>query len=132
MRPSRRWIWFALAALVVVVLVLLTGDAMARPGGGQSFSGGSRSGGSSSGGGSRSGGSSSGGGSFSSGGGDLFGSLIGLLLEILFEALVQILIELAIQYPQVSIPLILGLILVGMIGYFVRSDAGKRLHAAIP
>ncbi len=83
-----RWLWPALAALLVL---LLASYALARPGGGHSYSGGSRSSGSSHG---------SGGGS-SGGGGDG-----GVLFELL--------ILLCIEHPSIGIPLLI-IVVVGML-----------------
>jgi hypothetical protein len=82
-----RWLWPVLAALLVL---LLSGYALGRPGGGQSFSGGSRSSGS----------SHSGGGGSSGGGGDG-----GVLFELL--------ILLCIEHPSIGIPLLI-LVVIGM------------------
>jgi len=81
-----RWLWPALAALLVL---LLTSYALARPGGGHSYSGGSRSSGS----------SHSGGGSSGGGGGDG---------GVLFELLILLLIE----HPSIGVPLLIIVIVV--------------------
>ncbi len=89
-RPRLR-AWLRLLLLAAVALVLSGGLALARPGGGQGFSGGSRSGGSSSG--SRSSGSSGSRSSGSSGGGSSSGgsfSPLGLLVILLILGIVAI------------------------------------------
>lgn len=94
-----RWLWPALAALLVL---LLTSYALARPGGGHSYSGGSRSSGSS-----HSGSSSSHG-----GGGDG-----GVLFELL--------ILLCIEHPSVGIPLVIILV----IAMLVRSALQRGMKS---
>jgi hypothetical protein len=103
-----------LAAPIALALFFSAATALARPGGGQSYSGGGSS---------RSGGSSSGSSSGSGGGGGSSGNfLVDLLIDILFEILayllwelVKLLFELTIKYPTIMLPLYAGIILITVI-----------------
>ena len=106
MARSRRYRWL-LPALTVLLVLLIAGLAIARPGGGHSYSGGSRSSGSSS-------HSSSSSGSHSGGGGGGDGGV-----------LVELLIVLIIEHPSIGIPLLI-LIVLGMI---VRAAVQRGMKA---
>ncbi len=89
----KKWVLFLLPFLAIAALFLFFPiEMIARPGGGSSYGGGSSGGGGSYGGG---GGSYSGGGGSSSGDGELFGLIIWLIFE----------------YPQVSIPIIIVIVI---------------------
>ncbi len=93
MISSRRKRWLVIALALTAAILLLTAVAMARPGGGHSYSGGSRSSGS----------HSYSSGSRSSGGGGGDGG-----------ALLEVLVWLLIQNPSIGIPLI-GAVIVFMV-----------------
>jgi len=104
MARARRHRWL-LPALIVLLVLLIAGLAMARPGGGHSYSGGSRSSSSSH--------SSSSSGSRSSGG----GGDGGVLVELLFV--------LIIEHPSIGIPLLILIV----IGAVVRAAVQRGMKA---
>lgn len=103
-----RWAIRALPVLLVLVPGLLAaGEAWARVGGGQGYSGGS------------SGGGSSGGGGFSGGGGD-------------GGALIQLLLWLCIKHPAIGIPLTLFVLAVVIYTKVQHPDRNYRSHRPTP
>jgi predicted lipid-binding transport protein (Tim44 family) len=85
----------------MVLVLLVSAVARARPGGGSSFSGGSHGGGGSS-------------------------SDNDVIIDCIF-----LLLRLCIDYPKIGLPLVGGLIVIGVIAWAVKSDAGRTALAVI-